>query len=128
MSARTRGTSEGGSLDGWHRRHLAHGLAILPCSFAATTLFPRIPKISRILASVFTLMAGSLAVIGALIVTRQPRNAVGWILARCVGTPTSTSRTAYATMGGSPLAAATSSHGRAIAACPGVALHPPSSA
>ena len=53
------------------------GLALL---IACDVLVPDRGQMPKWALVTFTVMAGSLGIVGALVVTRQPRNAVGWIL------------------------------------------------
>ncbi len=71
-------------------------LALLVLSVACGALVPEEPALPTFALIVFTVMAASLGIVGALIVTRQPRNAVGWILwLASVGTASSTITSAY---------------------------------
>ncbi len=55
--------------------------ASLTALVAASMLIPEAPgELPSVFALVFTLVAASLGIVGALIVTRRPGNAVGWIL------------------------------------------------
>jgi hypothetical protein len=70
---------------------------VLALSIACGILVPEEPAMPTWALVVFTLMAASLGVMGALIVTRQPSNAVGWILwLAAVATAVSTAASAYA--------------------------------
>ena len=82
MSERGGATLRRSRLSGW--RAAALWLTVgssLAAVAAATILLPESPEnLPAVFGLVFTLMAASLGIVGALIVTRRPGNAVGWIL------------------------------------------------
>lgn len=85
-------TPSRGQLVGWRAGAVWLAIAVpLLASVACVVLIPKQQGMPSSVLLVFTLMAASLGVVGALIATRQPRNAVGWILwASSIAVATST--------------------------------------
>lgn len=70
-----------GRLAGWRAWAIWSVVAIdLAWMAAATLVLPEQPDFPRLGLVVFSLMVGSLGLVGALVMTRQPRNPIGWIL------------------------------------------------
>ena len=55
-------------------------IAMLLILSGIVVVIPATSKMPTLVFLVFTAMSASMGIVGALIVTRQPRNAVGWIL------------------------------------------------
>jgi hypothetical protein len=88
-SSRRRARLVWGAVGGW-----------LLLSAVCIIVLPAQPKMPTWAFLVFTGMAATLGIVGALIVTRQPRNAVGWILWLAAGASfVSTAASAYANVG-----------------------------
>ena len=74
-------SSTDGRLTGWRAWAIWSVVAIdLAWMAAATLVLPEQPDFPRLGLVVFSLMVGSLGIVGALVMTRQPRNPIGWIL------------------------------------------------
>lgn len=68
-------------LTGWRAWAIWSVVAIdLAWMATATIVLPEQPDFPRLGLVVFSLMVGSLGLVGALVMTRQPRNPIGWIL------------------------------------------------
>ena len=91
-------------------------LGLFALSVACAALIPEQPAMPTWALIVFTLMAASLGTVGALIVTRRPRNAVGWILwLASIATAVSTITSAYANDAVSIAPRTVAGHGRFVA-------------
>jgi hypothetical protein len=81
MTAHDSSARQAGRLTGWRAATvwLVMGV-LLVISLACALLIPEQEAMPSWALAVFNSIAASLGIVGALVVTRQPRNAVGWIL------------------------------------------------
>ena len=100
MTERDPRARQQGRITGWRAafvRLVIGGLVAM--STACALLIPEQEAMPTWALFVFTLMAASLGFVGALVVTRQPRNAVGWILwASSIAVAVSTIAGAYSNL------------------------------